>query len=106
MEQIRNGNLKAIGCAKYRKECPEFPHSFAQSGSYYAHKILEIFVPTCPHLAGALAKVFPECLLLYMGSSPCPKEAESQLPDDYWRAVFPAPPLYTHGHCATTFSSQ
>lgn len=38
MEQIRNGNLKAIGCAKYRKECPEFPYSFAQSGSYYAHK--------------------------------------------------------------------
>eukprot|EP00105_Crassostrea_gigas_P045591 XP_019929739.1 PREDICTED: uncharacterized protein LOC105345467 [Crassostrea gigas] len=30
------------------------------------------FMYNGPHLAGALAKVFPECLLLYLGSSPCP----------------------------------
>uniref|UniRef100_K1RB44 Uncharacterized protein n=1 Tax=Magallana gigas TaxID=29159 RepID=K1RB44_MAGGI len=52
--------------------------------------ILEIFVPTCPHLAGTLAKVFQECFLFYKGSTPCPKEEVRQLPDDYWRAVFPA----------------
>lgn len=51
MEQIRNGNLKAIGCAKYRKECPEFPHSFAQSGSYYAHKVTKLELRT-KHCAG------------------------------------------------------
>lgn len=33
------------------------------------------------------------------------KEAERQLRYDYWRAAFPTPTFYTHGHCATTFSS-